>query len=116
MVSALLTMGRDMAPYYVQALKNQDICRSNCSADTMTALLNVLTQTWRIIQSDTSRASPTGWEWVEEERRKLQAISLLKNEADEKFRRGMFMEAIQKYTDVLEVCEILLSVYRLLLM
>jgi len=101
---ALLSMGSSMAQCYLTTLKNQAICRTSCSADVMLRLTEVLNAAIdRTFQPHTTSTVDIGWDWVVSELSKIQLIISIKNDADSKFRSGMFVEAIQRYGDVLQV-------------
>jgi hypothetical protein len=103
-VSAILTMGPEMAKWYLMCLKNQDICRTSCSAESMVKFHEIILQCKRF----TGNGGGGGrgeWSWLAESERQIRTMISLKNEADEKFRNNLFMEAIQRYSEVLQVDE-----------
>ncbi|CAE7782956.1 dnajc7, partial [Symbiodinium microadriaticum] len=103
--AAMLTMGPAMARTYLITLKNMDKCRSNCSADVMTKISDLLTELAEIFRHEPLRGSlaDESWDWVILEHTRIRLIISTKNDADEKFRAGAFEEAILRYTDVLQV-------------
>lgn len=108
-VSAILTMGPEMAKSYIMSLKNQDICRTSCSAESMLKLSEILTLCKQMIfgrkNGLSSEVINNSWEWLNDTDMKIKTMISLKTEADEKFRSNLFMEAINCYTEVLQVDE-----------
>lgn len=102
-VAAILTMGSEMAKWYVMSLKNQDICRTSCSADSMLRYHDIISQCVLITASVSTSAGD--WSWVVEAEKQIRMMIALKNEADEKFRNNLFMEAIHCYSEVLVIDE-----------
>lgn len=100
-VSAVLTMGSEMAKWYLMSLKNQDICRTSCSAESMLKYHEILLLCRQLTTSDLDNR----WDWLIEAEKQIRTMISLKNDADEKFRNNLFMEAIQSYTDVLQIDE-----------
>jgi DnaJ homolog subfamily C member 7 len=103
--AAVLAMGPFMARSYLIALKNQDKCRSSCSADVMAKLSELLAELSSLLRNEpvAGAGSEDSWDWVILEQTKIRLIISAKNDADEKFRSGQFEHAIQRYTDVLQV-------------
>ena len=102
--TAMLVMGPAMARSYLITLKNMDKCRSNCSADIMSKIAGVLGNMKEILCRLSGSTPPDeSWDWVMVEYKMLRQIISLKNDADEKFRKNLFEDAIQRYTDVLKV-------------
>lgn len=103
--AAFLSMGPFMARIYLIALKNQDKCRSSCSADVMAKLSELLGELSVTLRNEplTCANPDDSWDWVILEQTKLRLMISAKNDADEKFRSGLFENAIQRYTDVLQV-------------
>lgn len=100
-VAAILTMGADMAKWYLMCLKNQDICRTSCSAESMLKYHEILLHCRQLTATDLDGK----WDWIMDAEKQIRVMISLKNEADEKFRNSLFMEAIQSYTEVLEIDE-----------
>ena len=103
--AAILAMGPAMARSYIISLKNQDKCRSSCSADVMSRLSEVVASLSDIFRQEplTGALLDDTWDWVILEHTKIRLIISAKNDADEKFRKGNYEEAINRYTDVLQV-------------
>lgn len=108
-VSAILTMGPEMAQTYIMALKNQDICRTSCSAESMVKLGEILTLCKQAVFGRKTGVNEdltnNSWNWLYDTETKIKSMISLKTEADEKFRSNLFMEAINRYTEVLQVDE-----------
>jgi hypothetical protein len=104
-VSAVLAMGPDMAKWYITCLKNQDVCRTSCSAESMIKYHEILLHCKRLTTMGGGGGGGGEWSWISEAERQIRAMVSLKNEADEKFRNNLFMEAIQRYSEVLQVDE-----------
>jgi hypothetical protein len=109
-VAAILTMGSEMAKWYAMSLKNQDICRTSCSAESMLRYHDILSRCNQLCllattSSSAASASVGDWSWVTDAEKQIRKMISLKNEADEKFRNNLFLEAIQSYSEVLVVDE-----------
>ena len=108
-VAAILTMGPEMAKYYIMSLKNQDICRTSCSAESMVKLSEIIGLGKQLLFGRKSVVSDDltnkEWSWLYDEDLKIKNMITLKTEADEKFRSNLFMDAIKSYTEVLQVDE-----------
>ena len=104
--AAMLVMGPAMARSYLITLKNMDKCRSNCSADIMSKVSDLLADMAEMFHNlpRTGILQDESWDWIILEHTKIRLIISAKNDADEKFRRNLFEVAIERYTDVLQVC------------
>lgn len=123
-VDIILHMGHELAKYYIRSLKNMPICRYNSAAviDAVVTMVNHLFN--HISNFNTNHSIETSpyvryhhycsssnvlnsvsqWlRWISEERSQQDELVSFKNEGDDAFRLNRFKEAIQQYTQALDV-------------
>jgi len=95
-----------LAEWYINALKNQDICRLHSTEviNFLSTVLDSLASTCTSSSTGGMRYSRTSSiEWISTENEKSTTWISLKKQADSLFRSGNYAEAIRVYTDLLKV-------------
>ncbi len=98
-----------MAVWYINALKNQDLCRAhsteviNVLSGVLDALLSTCTTSGRPGGGGRAAGHATIVEWVTNENDKSSALISLKTQADKLFRGGSYAAAIKLYSELLLV-------------